>query len=68
MRKIIDAISIASFAISLTMGIGGGYIYMKRVDFMNQMMLTLQDQMIDVIQHQIQNQLPGKTGPALLFK
>jgi hypothetical protein len=68
MRKIIDAISIASFAISLTMAIGGGYIYMKRVDFMNQMMLTLQDQMIDVIQHQIQNQLPGKTGPALLFK
>ena len=68
MRKIIDAISIASFAISLTMAIGGGYVYMKRVDFMNQMMLTLQDQMIDVIQHQIQNQLPGKTGPALLFK
>ena len=68
MRKFIDAISVASFAISLTMAIGGGYIYMKRVDFMNQMMLTLQDQMIDVIQHQIQNQLPGKTGPALLFK
>ena len=66
MRKIIDAISIASFAISLTMAIGGGYIYMKRVDFMNDMMLTLQDQMINVIQHQIK--MPSVTGPALPFK
>jgi|TARA_E500000081_G_C5951201_1_gene269417 hypothetical protein len=66
MRKIIDAISIASFAISLTMAIGGGYIYMKRVDFMNQMMLTLQDQMVDIIQNQIK--MPNVTGPALPFK
>ena len=66
MRKIIDAISIASFAISLTMAIGGGYVYMKRVVFMNQMLLTLQDQMIDVIQNQIK--MPNVTGPALPFK
>ena len=65
MRKIIDAISIASFAMTLMMVIGGGYIYAKRVDFMNQMMLSIQDQMIDVIQNQIK--MPGKTGPALPF-
>ena len=64
-RKIIDAISIASFAMTLMMVIGGGYIYAKRVDFMNQMMLSIQDQMIDVIQNQIK--MPGKTGPALPF-
>ena len=64
MRKIIDAISIASFAISLTMALGGGYIYIKRVEFTNHILSTLQDQMIDVIQHQIK--MPNVTGPALL--
>ena len=68
LRKILDAMSVASFVMSFMVVTGGGYLYMKRVEFMNEMMLTLQDQMIDVIQHQIQNQLPGKTGPALLFK
>ena len=37
---------------------------MKRVEFMNNMILTLQDQMVDVIQNQIQ--MPNVTGPALL--
>ena len=69
-RKILDGISVASFAMSLTMILGGGYLYVKRVEFMNQMIASLQDQMIDVIQHQIKQQikLPGKTGPALPFK
>ena len=69
-RKILDGISVASFAMSLTMILGGGYLYVKRVEFMNQMIATLQDQMIDVIQYQIKQQikLPGKTGPALPFK
>ena len=68
-RKILDGISVASFAMSLTMMLGGGYLYVKRVEFMNQMMASLQDQMIDVIQHQIKQQikLPNKTGPALPF-
>ena len=69
-RKILDGISVASFAMSLTMLLGGGYLYVKRVEFMNQMIATLQDQMVDIIQHQIKQQikLPNKTGPALPFK
>lgn len=57
--------SVASFVMSLMVVTGGGYIYMKRVEFMNDMMMTLQDQMINVIQNQIK--MPGKTGPALPF-
>ena len=69
-RKILDGISVASFAMSLTMILGGGYLYVKRVEFMNQMIASLQDQMIDVIQYQIKQQvkLPSATGPALPFK
>ena len=68
-RKILDGISVASFAMSLTMILGGGYLYVKRVEFMNQMIASLQDQMIDVIQYQIKQQvkLPSATGPALPF-
>ena len=58
--------SVASFVMSFMVVTGGGYLYMKRVEFMNEMMLTLQDQMVDVIQNQIK--MPGKTGPALPFK
>ncbi len=62
-RKILDAISIASFTMTLMMVIGGGYLYAKRVEYMNQMMLTIQDQMVDVIQNQIK--MPSVTGPAM---
>ncbi len=58
--------SVASFVMSLMVVTGGGYIYMKRVEFMNDMMMTLQDQMINVIQNQIK--MPSATGPALPFK
>ena len=57
--------SVASFVMSLMVVTGGGIMNMKRVEFINNMMLTLQDQMIDVIQNQIK--IPGKTGPALPF-
>ena len=69
-RKILDGISVASFAMSLTMIWGGGYIYLKRADFVNGMMLTIQDQIVDIIQYQIKQQvkLPSATGPALPFK
>ena len=69
-RKILDGISVASFAMSLTMILGGGYIYFKRADFVNGMILTIQDQIVDIIQYQIKQQikLPNKTGPALPFK
>ena len=66
LQKICNAMSVASFVMSLMVVTTGGMIYMKRVDFMNQMMLTLQDQMIDVIQNQIK--MPNVTGPALPFK
>ena len=56
--------SVASFVMSLMVVTTGGMIYMKRVDFMNNMILTLQDQMVDVIQNQIK--MPNVTGPALL--
>lgn len=58
--------SVASFVMSLMVVTGGGYIYMKRVEFMNDMISTLQDQMINVIQNQIK--MPSTTGPALPFK
>ena len=68
-RKILDSISVASFAMSLTMILGGGYIYLKRADFVNGMMLTIQDQMVDIIQHQIKQQIkiPSNTGNVLPF-
>jgi len=57
--------SVASFVMSSMVVTAGGVMYIKRVEFMNNMMLGLQDQMADVIQNQIK--LPGKTGPALPF-
>ena len=68
-RKILDGISVASFAMSLTMILGGSYIYFKRADFVNSMMLTIQDQMVDIIQHQIKQQIkiPSNTGNVLPF-
>tara|TARA_Y100001963_G_scaffold18159_1_gene22454 strand:+ start:2314 stop:2511 length:198 start_codon:yes stop_codon:yes gene_type:complete len=65
MQKIINAMSVASFVMSLMVVTGGGYLFVKRVEFTNHILSTLQDQMIDVIQNQIK--LPGKTGPALPF-
>ena len=66
LQKIVNAMSVASFVMSLMVVTGGGYIYMKRVEFMNDMISTLQDQMINVIQNQIK--MPSTTGPALPFK
>ena len=64
LQKICNAMSVASFVMSLMVVTAGGVMYMKRVEFMNNMMLTLQDQMVDVIQNQIK--MPNVTGPALL--
>ena len=65
LQKVCNAMSVASFVMSLMVVTAGGVMYMKRVEFMNNMMLTLQDQMVDIIQNQIK--IPGKTGPALPF-
>tara|TARA_Y100001956_G_C4057515_1_gene157897 strand:+ start:290 stop:490 length:201 start_codon:yes stop_codon:yes gene_type:complete len=64
LQKICNAMSVASFVMSLMVVTAGGVMYMKRVEFMNNMMLTLQDQMVDIIQNQIK--MPNVTGPALL--
>ena len=64
MQKIINAMSVASFVMSLMVVTGGGYLFVKRVEFTNHILSTLQDQMIDVIQNQIK--MPKVTGPALL--
>jgi len=66
MQKIINAMSVASFVMSLMVVTGGGYLFVKRVEFTNHILSTLQDQMIDVIQNQIK--MPNVTGPALPFK
>ena len=68
-RKILDGISVASFLISSTILLGGGYVYMRRAHFVNGMMLTIQDQMVDIIQHQIKQQIkiPSNTGNVLPF-
>ena len=65
LQKICNAMSVASFVMSLMVVTGGGYLFVKRVEFTNHILSTLQDQMIDVIQNQIK--LPSKTGPALPF-
>mgnify|MGYP001446871199 CR=1 FL=1 len=67
MQKIINAMSVASFVMSLMVVTGGGYLFVKRVEFTNHILSTLQDQMVDVIQNQIPK-MPSKTGPALPFK
>tara|TARA_X000000368_G_C22449189_1_gene458212 strand:+ start:124 stop:306 length:183 start_codon:yes stop_codon:yes gene_type:complete len=59
--------SVASFVMSLMVVTGGGYLFVKRVEFTNHILSTLQDQMVDVIQNQIPK-MPSKTGPALPFK
>ena len=67
-RKILDGLSIASFAMSLTIILGGGYIYMKRAEFVNDMIFTIQDQLIKNIQSQIQiPSIHNSTGPTLPF-
>tara|TARA_B100001250_G_scaffold36315_1_gene29133 strand:- start:2235 stop:2414 length:180 start_codon:yes stop_codon:yes gene_type:complete len=58
--------SVASFVMSLMVVTAGGVMYMKRVEFMNNMILTLQNQMVDTIQNQIK--IPPTTGPAIPFK
>ena len=66
MVKILTYVNTAVLLIAVG---GGSFVYMKRADFVNGMMLTIQDQMVDIIQHQKKQQikLPSATGPALPF-
>jgi hypothetical protein len=45
----------------------GGYLVTQRTKFVNDMLFTIQDQIIENIQGQMPK-MPGKTGPALPFK
>ena len=46
---------------------GGAFVFSQRTKFVNDMLFTIQDQIIENIQGQIPK-MPGKTGPALPFK
>ena len=46
---------------------GGAFVFSQRTKFVNNMLFTIQDQVIENIQSQIPK-MPGKTGPALPFK
>tara|TARA_R100000781_G_scaffold107592_1_gene71874 strand:+ start:314 stop:508 length:195 start_codon:yes stop_codon:yes gene_type:complete len=46
---------------------GGAFVFSQRTKVVNNMLFTIQDQIIENIQSQIPK-MPGKTGPALPFK
>ena len=46
---------------------GGAFVFSQRTKFVNDMLFTIQDQIIENIQGQMPK-MPGKTGPALPFK
>jgi len=64
LRKTLDVMIVFTTVMTFCLAGTVSFVYFKRAEFVNQMMLTLQDQMIDVIQHQIK--MPNVTGPALL--
>tara|TARA_Y100001938_G_scaffold69822_1_gene96809 strand:+ start:1214 stop:1378 length:165 start_codon:yes stop_codon:yes gene_type:complete len=47
---------------------GGAFVFSQRTKFVNDMLFTIQDQVIENIQSSIKPQLPGATGPVLPFK
>ena len=46
---------------------GGAFVFSQRTKFVNDMLFTIQDQIIENIQGQIPK-MPSSTGPALPFK
>ena len=67
-RKILDGMSVASFTMSLTIVLCGGYLYINRSSFVNKTLLQMQDQIIDIVKSQIEiKALPKATGPARPF-
>ena len=46
---------------------GGAFVFSQRTKFVNNMLFTIQDQVIENIQGQIPK-IPSSTGPALPFK
>ena len=46
----------------------GGYLVTQRTKFVNDMLFSIQDQVIENIQSSIKPQLPKATGPVMPFK
>jgi len=46
---------------------GGAFVFSQRTKFVNDMLFTIQDQVIENIQGSIKPQLPGATGNVLPF-
>ena len=65
MIKILTYINTAALVVAVS---GGGVLYMKRADFVNDMLLTIQDQVIKNIQYSMKTpSLPKSTGSVLPF-
>ena len=64
MIKIITWINFGLFIAGIT---SLGYVYVKRTEFVNDMLFGMQEQIIKNIQYDLKMQLPPTTGPALPF-
>ena len=64
MIKIITWINFGLFIAGIT---SLGYVYVKRTEFVNDMLFGMQDQIIKNIQYDLKMQMPSTTGPALPF-
>ena len=64
MIKIITWINFGLFVAGIT---SLGYVYVKRTEFVNNMLFSMQDQIIKNIQYDLKMQMPSTTGPALPF-
>ena len=47
---------------------GGAFVFSQRTKFVNDMLFTIQDQVIENIQSSIKPPLPKATGPVMPFK
>ncbi len=66
MLKILTYINTAALVVAVG---GGAFVYMKRADYVNDMILTVQDQVIKNMQSSIKTpKLPANTGSVLPFK
>ena len=64
MIKIITWINFGLFIAGIT---SLGYVYVKRTEFVNDMLFGMQEQIIKNIQYDLKMQIPSTTGPALPF-
>tara|TARA_R100000664_G_scaffold23520_1_gene33123 strand:- start:22 stop:219 length:198 start_codon:yes stop_codon:yes gene_type:complete len=65
MLKILTYINTAALVAAVA---GGAFVYMKRADYVNNMIYTIQDQVIKNIEYSIKTKaLPKQTGSVLPF-